>query len=468
MSTAKILALLFFFVCALCLPAYAQQGRLHAILAAETANTNTGAGHAANLKRMKTEMDTIAYMTGMLRKVYTLDGANYNLASLKKQLSSLKVSPSDVLVLYVSGSELITRSRENPSNLIEFTDDYADYHSLTESIAALKPRLTLVVVDLCNQNDDLSPIFIDKGVKERYVSLFSQSQGVVEIVNHFPKEQAECRLGAQGGIFTNSFLQAIHENTEPITQWSAIVSRSRFLTVRNSNGGQNPQAMLNITQQPESRPFNSFASDNLGEPDLLKTKPDRTDPTAAKETSTPRETAEEALIDMEDSKVNYYRNEASDKVQLLLEKISTLAKGSSSNSETGNDAGIIEEVMALFSDNNREIEISNLFRKKSRRKANKYFTSLYGVAKEYSVSIDWYKPLEMGEFRKAADGSLIASAQVFQEFRKTDREGKLIYGDRVSKNVQVLLLPDANATGGYRVAIGNITVVDGSTEAIMD
>ncbi|TAF31644.1 MAG: hypothetical protein EAZ67_11935 [Cytophagales bacterium] len=439
----------------------AQKGRLYAILAAETANANTGAGHSANLKRMKAEVDTISYMTGMLRKTHLVEGADYSLAKIQAKIAECKLTAQDVLILYVSGSELITRSRENPSNLIDFPDNYADYHNLTELLTAAKPRLGLVLVDLCNSVGDLSPIFIEKGVKERYVSLFVQSSGMVEIINHFPKEQAESKIGTYGSIFTGSFLQALHENTEPVVQWSNIVSRSRFLTVRNSSGGQNPQAMLNISQQPDSRPFNSFTGDDLGKPDLLK----KTDPTAANETSTDRDKTEN-LDQEEDSKINFFRNEASDKVQLLLEKISALAKGSSTDSQASNEASVIEEVMALFSDNNREIEISNLFRRKSRRKVNKYFSSLYGVGKEYNVSIDWYKPLEMGEFQKMASGSYIAKAQIFQEFRKTDREGKLIYGDRVTKTVEVLLIPSDLGDSGYRVAIGNITVVDGSTEPI--
>ena len=59
-------------------------------------------------------------------------------------------------------------------------------------------------------------------------------------------------------------------------------------------------------------------------------------------------------------------------------------------------------------------------------------------------------------------------ATVYQEFRKTNKSGKLVYGDKVTKKVALTLKPDSNEASGWKVLIDDIQVVDGSTEEISE
>ncbi|MFY7788147.1 MAG: hypothetical protein ACOVQA_09760, partial [Thermoflexibacteraceae bacterium] len=160
--------------------------------------------------------------------------------------------------------------------------------------------------------------------------------------------------------------------------------------------------------------------------------------------------------------------EAKAVVTTFQDKLQQIATASSSSDKNANETELIESAMLLFSDNTREIGISSLKRGTVRKKVKKYFKRLYGIGNSYQINISWYQPTEIENLEVQTNGSYTTKATVYQEFRKTNKAGKLVYGDRVIKQVYLTLQPDAQAPSGFKVQIDDIQVVAGSTQKLSE
>ncbi len=458
-------------------------------------------GHFYNLKRLQLETDTIANFADLEKKEFIIDETLLTRYSIDSVLSNIRPTKKDVIFFYFSGNEYLQKVSQTDKQVLKLKDGYVEYEQLQKVLKAKSAKLTLLFVDLCNNisNDRLVNTKVAPAKKEKYLQLFQQAQGDIAVINHFPYEQHELITTIDGTIFTNGIVHALHEDRKD-SRWEAVISRAKYLTISESAGKQNPQALIYLKNlEPEAKNIIPMPEGQLVEKNdkavKLRTEnngnfnaPINTTVTLEKGANKMNEATNKTTKggNFDKKSDTFIKEMTPDKQAMLNEKslamvndfqnkIATIALGSSS-SESGengsggengkNETDLIESAMLLFSDNTKQIGISSVKRGVVRKKVKKYFRKLYGIGNAYKIAVTWYQPTEIAALEVQNDGTYKIFATVYQEFRKTNKSGKLVYGDRVTKKISLTLKPDSNETGGWKVVINDIEVVKGTTKQI--
>jgi hypothetical protein len=500
----KQLACFLFFVFALSFVSVAQN--LFVVLAADGSERKHN-GHYFNQQRLMVETDTIAAFTGFTKTTLLIDETMLTRRGIDSVLAQINASKQDVILFYLSGSEYLLKSEDK--HIIRLKDDYLEVDKLHKMLKAKNAKFTLLLVDLCNtiSTDRIVSLKMQPASKEKYVALFTQTTGDILALNHFAREQHELITTVDGTIFTNGFLHALHEN-RPDLRWESTMSRAKYLTVSESAGKQNPQIQLNLKNK-EAEPQNLGASSGSVQPADERDKAEKIDknpqmktnayngnftsPTnsSAKQTSGSQATnasqssqslqtkggsfekkSDTFVEGLSKEQQNVLSENSLATVQTFQDKIAQIAAGSSSaDGKQQNETELIESAMLLFADNTREIGISSVKRGVVRKKVKRYFLRLYGIGNAYKIAITFYQPTEIEPLQPQTDGNYTTVATMYQEFRKTNKAGKLVYADRVTKKVFLTLVaPKENAenTTNWKIQINDIQVVEGSTEEIKE
>lgn len=467
-------------------------------------------GHFYNLKRLQLETDTIANFANLEKKEFVIDETSLTRYSIDSVLANIRPTKKDVIFFYFSGNEYLQKVSQTDKQVLKLKDGYIEYEQLQKILKAKNAKLTLLFVDLCNRisADRLVNMKVAPAKKEKYSDLFQQAQGDISVINHFPYEQHELITTIDGTIFTNGIVHALHEDRKD-SRWEAVISRAKYLTISESAGKQNPQALISL-KNLEVEPKNIIStvseghlvervdkSEKIDKPVKLRTENNGnfnapTNTTIQVEKGV-KKTDENNITNKNtkggnfDKKSDAFVEEITPDKQAMLNekslamigdfqnKIATIALGSSSNNSEGaggengkSEADLIESAMLLFSDNTKEIGISSVKRGVVRKKVKKYFRKLYGIGNAYKIAVTWYQPTEITPLEAQTDGTYKTMATVYQEFRKTNKSGKLVYGDRVTKKISLTLKPDNNEENGWKVVINDIEVVAGTTEQIKE
>jgi len=424
---------------------------LHAILVADTEHAQTGKGHSENLGRMQTEVSTIARLTGLTLKSTIIKGQNLNAGNIRTTLESLVCQPEDVVIFYFSGTEYLpTRYRGvSKEAFLDLKNGFLSPSGVNELIELQKPKLTLVITDLCNQMDEkmgFSPQ-LDKGQIANYEKLFRKSSGNLFLNNHVAREQSELALSSEGSIFTGSIIQAIRENGN----WDDAINRSRALTIGNSGGRQNPQATAEITTRISSEITQiEKPTDNLPE-EIPEKRPQEI-----------RLQQEISPMNLEGENIDanlevFLAQKGSQAVADFQQNLSRLAEiGTTGN--YAESSKLTQETLSLFADTRCIIETSGLSQRISKKLILPYLRAFYKPNSSRKTEIQWYSPAKMSTIQKMADGTYQADVTVYQEYLKKDANGNLIYGDRVPKSMTLIFTPNTNAPNGYQIRFGNIRV----------
>ncbi len=489
---------------------FASQGQnLYVILAAEGSEQRQN-GHFFNQKRMMVETDTIADLAGFTKQEFLIDETLLTRRGIDSILGQINATKQDLIFFYLSGTEYLLKSEDK--HIIKLKDDYLEVDKLQKMLKAKNAKLSLLLVDLCNtpSPDRIVSLKTQPAKKEKYVALFTETSGEITAINHFPREQHELIYTVDGTIFTNGFLHALHEN-RPDLRWEATLSRAKYLTVSESAGKQNPQIQVNLRNKVVGEPQNlgsgngAAATTEKGEPETIN-QADRTPRMKTNDYNgnfkSPANTTaktEQPSNSNNASKVNnakqtkggnfekksdtFAANLSKESQQALTEnslatvqnfqdKIVQIAAGSSTtDGKQQNETELIESAMLLFSDNTREIGISSIKRGVVRSKVKRYFKRLYGIGNAYKIAITFYQPTEIEPLQVQTNGNYNTVATMYQEFRKTNKAGKLVYGDRVTKKVYLTLVaPAENAqeATNWKIQINDIQVVEGTTEPITE
>lgn len=458
-------------------------------------------GHFYNLKRLQLETDTIANFANLEKKEFIIDETLLTRYAIDSVLSNIRPTKKDIIFFYFSGSEYLQKVSQTDKQVLKLKDGYIEYEQLQKILKAKNTKLTLLFVDLCNSisADRLVNMKVAPAKKEKYLQLFQQAQGDISVINHFPYEQHELITTIDGTIFTNSIVHALHEDRKD-SRWEAVISRAKYLTISESAGKQNPQALISLKNlEPEPQNFiTTIPEGQLVDKDdkPVKLRPENngnfnapinTTVTLEKGANKTNETTNKTtkggnfdkksdafIEEMTSDKQTMLNDKSLATVSDFQNKIATIALGSSSNENGGggengkSEADLIESAMLLFSDNTKEIGISSVKRGVVRKKVKKYFRKLYGIGNAYKIAVTWYQPTEIAALEVQADGTYKTIATVYQEFRKTNKSGKLVYGDRVTKKISLTLKPDSNETNSWKVVINDIEVVKGTTEQIKE
>lgn len=262
----------------------------HSIIFANTENRGIGASVSVDLKRMGLEMTTIAKSIGYtLKKYYYYGGPeNFNYSNLDKVLQGLSCSSDDIVFFYYSGhgGRFIDEKTRFPEMCLFPNDEdpasFYPLHDVYSRILKKKPRLTIVMGDLCNSlmkgsanNDNTASkgaTILSKGTCDVYRNLFLNAKGGLIAASSEPKYSSSCYIFEEngnwyhaGGYFTHSFLcvlQYFVTQNEDVS-WEALMENTidvtRELSKTDANGNsRRPQTPIFI---PDIASFQSN-SDN--------------------------------------------------------------------------------------------------------------------------------------------------------------------------------------------------------------
>lgn len=238
---------------------------LHVFLVANTNDAETGKGHAKNLERMQSEVSAISRSTQMTLDTTIITGNLLSATYVRSQLENFECQAEDIVIFYFSGREYLpTRYRGGSKDaFLDLKNGFMSPSAVNELIEIQKPKLTIVITDLCNQADEtkhLNPQ-TDKIAQANYDKLFRKSSGKLFFNNHIAREQSDLALSSEGGIFTGSVIQAIRESED----WDNVINRSQALTIGYSQGTQNPQATAQISTSTSTSVNEDVADSNNNE-----------------------------------------------------------------------------------------------------------------------------------------------------------------------------------------------------------
>ncbi len=263
---------LFLIIYLVLLSSYAQSQTLHAIVFANTEcpgdprnPRDRGIGHSVSgdYYRMKIEMTTIASFIGYELKAHYFVGSQEQFCrqNLDKVIDELKCGAQDIVFFYYSGhgSRSANEKTDYPqmnlvvdpyrSNIPENTANYPIYNVM-KRIEAKKPRLTIVIGDLCNSisnwvtpksiPSDKSATKVEDAPIKFYKDLFLRVKGSLIAVSSKPEQtSAACE---EGGAFTLGLIQVLQtmvsNGMEP--SWSNLFEGSIRATEHITNGRQTP------------------------------------------------------------------------------------------------------------------------------------------------------------------------------------------------------------------------------------
>lgn len=253
---------------------------LHAIIFANTNNSTIGQSVAVDFKRMELEMTTIAKSIGYTIKKYNYYGssANFNHEKLGLVLSNLNCSPNDIVFFYYSGHGGRAMNEKtdfpemclfvNDEDLVNSSQLYPLY-DVYSRIMKKKPRLTIVMGDLCNslwegfyRNENKASkgaTVLSKGTCDVYRNLFLNVKGGLIAASSKPKYSSGCYMFQEngqwyhaGGFFTHSFLYALQYfvGKGKNVSWESLMDNTIALTRdltkdrKDDDGNLSPQTPI--------------------------------------------------------------------------------------------------------------------------------------------------------------------------------------------------------------------------------
>lgn len=264
-----------------------QAQTLHAIVFANTKcpgdpedPTDIGIGPSVmcDYQRMRIELETIATFCGYKKDFQMYEGSPQNFCrdKLEYALNNLKCGKNDIVFFYYSGHggrpEVMTKDSFphmqllvnpfNPNNIIK-ARNYYPLSQVLKRIKSKRPRLAIVIGDLCNSTSPLVPVEnvasmrgitkISKIPCEFYRALFLKVKGSIIATSSRPKEVSKGDA-VYGGYFTASFTEALQimitENMKP--DWNTLFEGSKIRTRARTGGEQNPYWELDIHPADEA------------------------------------------------------------------------------------------------------------------------------------------------------------------------------------------------------------------------
>lgn len=244
---------------------------LHAIIFANTKNSTIGESVEVDFNRMELEMTTISRSIGynLKKSYYYGTSESFSRNSLENVINGLNCSPNDIVFFYYSGHGGRAENEKtifpemclfvNDEDLTSKSQLYPLY-DVYSRITAKKPRLTIVMGDLCNsviegfyRNDNKSSkgaTILSKGTCNVYQNLFLNAKGGIVVASSEPKYSSSCYVYQENGkwytagsFLTHSFLcvlQSFVDKGENIS-WEDLFDKTIALTQYYTKDKEHPQ-----------------------------------------------------------------------------------------------------------------------------------------------------------------------------------------------------------------------------------
>lgn len=228
---------------------------LHAVLIADTTDPTVGPSTESDLANMRAEMKKVCNYTGLTLKETVIQGKRTVPRNVFSAIDKLKIDPDDVIFFYFSGHGYRTPSKEGcPWPNLFFNQVWVgiDYEQIENQLEGLKPRLLLMISDVCNSlmPEEHAPPLVQKlffsrsdaTVKKNYCALFLNAKGVVLITSSTAGEPSWG--GSEGGLYTTAFLKQMSDAVQSSEEanWSAILDR----TATDVQPVQNPDFLIDL------------------------------------------------------------------------------------------------------------------------------------------------------------------------------------------------------------------------------
>lgn len=273
----------------------------HAIIFANTQNSGIGKSVTVDFERMRLEMTTIAKSIGYNLKKYYYYGEpeKFNRNTLETALKNLYCSPEDIVFFYYSGhgGRAMNEKTIFPEMCLfvndeNFQDNSQLYplHDVYARIREKRPRLTIVMGDLCNStwegyyrnenNASKGATILSKGTCDVYKNLFLNTQGGLIAASSEPKYTSGCyiyqgddgRWYHAGGYLTHSFLGMLQYfvNQSKNVSWNSLmdntIALTRELTKNQKDESGNPCPQTPIYKSDITNSLSSSNTTNIHTP----------------------------------------------------------------------------------------------------------------------------------------------------------------------------------------------------------
>lgn len=223
---------------------------LHALIFADSNDESIGVSVKRDGSLMKDLVKKIAAETGMTLKLTYHDGKQFTVKNNNNAIKNIKPSANDMVFVYFSAHGYRTEKTKTKWPLVYHpdSDDGLDLHQVYQTIASKKPRLQIVMADVCNElietEDDssqIAPRSMNNNETRNYKALFLNSKGGIIASSSKPKQLS---YGLEkGGAYTLNFLAALKSATRStsIPKWSNVMNTATKVIGKGTDYRQDPQ-----------------------------------------------------------------------------------------------------------------------------------------------------------------------------------------------------------------------------------
>ena len=263
---------------------------IHAIVFAATNDATIGDGSQKSFNLISSEIETIINQTGLRSKLYYRTGDAFTLGSYQSVINDLEdVNLSQDVVLFYFLGHGYQSNNPYPNVVFKNTSGVVSQQDLDEASVSLEDisrelnqkgaRLTIVIGEACNNELDLDSgnytntedivtnLTPPLATQEKYRRLFLQAEGSI-LVSSSRSGQPSYISKSEGGAFTQSFLKALHKQTQKSNlskaHWIALfddarkrtqtlAKRKKFETVQTPQFSivENVRYSKNVAPEPE-------------------------------------------------------------------------------------------------------------------------------------------------------------------------------------------------------------------------
>jgi hypothetical protein len=207
---------------------------------------------AKDLDIVGEEVQRIARATGLTLVDRVYKGGDFSLENVRNAVQSVQAGPDDVVFFYYSGHGFRTAGKQNDWPYFFFHSDRTiDFGWVVETLNAKGARMTVSLVDACNNVVDVQIREAQKGLpeagakaEEGYRELFLRHRGTVAGASSIPGETSTAT--GSGSLFTLAFLQSLRrEIGQARPSWQPLMEKAAGSRLSHqSTGGQT------FSQQP--------------------------------------------------------------------------------------------------------------------------------------------------------------------------------------------------------------------------
>jgi phage shock protein A len=209
---------------------------IHAIVFAATNDATIGDGSQKSFNLISSEIETIINQTGMRSKLYYRTSEAFTLGSYQSVINELEDADlsKDMVLFYFLGHgyqsdnpypNLVFKNTSGVVTEQDLSEASVNLEAISKEITAKGARLTIVIGEACNNELDLgsgnyannedvvTPLTPPLATAEKYRRLFLDAEGSI-LVSSSRSGQPSYISKSEGGAFTQSFLKALHKQTQ--------------------------------------------------------------------------------------------------------------------------------------------------------------------------------------------------------------------------------------------------------------